>query len=126
MHKIIRISGSSDQNFDAAINNIISDLNIKNIKCYNFTVIEQKGYFSASNLIYQVTLELEVDFDEHHCCDSKQNRYKNDSSEIICQWCGCTTSLPVDSNSERINSSFVCNSCGRIISVSDKFKNKLK
>lgn len=126
MYKKIELVGSSEIDFNSAINNILTDLQAKNYKINQFTVIEQRGFYINNNLVYQVILNLEIEFDERQLFEARQSKAKVESNEIFCQWCGCSTNIPFDTNSEKINSTFVCNSCGRIISITDKFKNKLK
>ncbi len=134
MLKMIQVIGISENSYEDAIRNAIDQLTSHSYGVHFFIVKEQRGSFHHGELQFQIVLDIAVDFlkkegdvqiSTHK--ESKTNKLKSESAELVCEWCGCTMQVPRNTDYEQNPKTLVCNSCGRIICISDKYcKSKFK
>jgi len=126
---MIEIIGISEISYENAIKNAISEIVSQGYNVHFFNVIEQRGSYKDEKVQFQVVLKIAIDFlkKQDSIPDSKGTKLKTDHNELVCEWCGCTMQVPNEFYKDNNSRTLVCNSCGRIICVNEKYcKSKLK
>lgn len=134
MLRMIQIIGISEMSYEDAIKNAIDQMVMQSYEVHFFIVKEQRGSFHHGELQFQIVLDIAVDFIKKEGDlplstpkEGKNIKLKVESTDLVCEWCGCTMQVPKTTDHESSPKTIVCNSCGRIICISDKYcKSKFK